>query len=431
MILEAQVSLPALEGLFEDQVDQWVLDAAIGGRTTFGDILRALPSVYPTVALHAIERLAKRGRLPASIAEGIDASTGQFFEPRGYNNAAGLPVPHPLDFEWRFAADSLELLWENVLKLSQGSDIIALLGTPSLFQWANWRQGDQRRCVLVDASRPTVASLLRPVFSASANLGSAICCDIPHGQLPALTAQVVVVDPPWYPVHTHAFLWTASRMCASGGYVILSVPPVGTRPGIKEEWTETLELAEGMGLRLERWQPAALPYVSPPFERNALRAAGVSSYPAEWRRGDLAVFLRSGQVGHHSPLSSLPPCPDWIEESIEGVRIRMRQQEHFSGDPRLVSIVSEDVLPSVSRRDERRRLAEVWTSGNRVFRCADTATLWQVCRAVACGEAVTTYVAGVLRRTLTPGQAQMVADAGEQLRQLINLERGELDRYGW
>lgn len=253
-----------------------------------------------------------------------------------------------------------------------------------------------------------------------------------------MTAQVVVIDPPWYPVHVRTFLWAASQICTVGGHVFLSAPPAGTRPGIKEEWEETLELAEGMGLRLKRSQPSALPYVSPPFERNALRAAGVSSYPAEWRRGDLAVFLRFGQASHHSlpllyhsPPAPLSPCPEWAEESVEGVRIRMRSQEHFRGDPRLVSLVTGDVLPSVSRRDERRPLAEVWTSGNRIFRCADTAILREVCRAVARNKAVAACVAGALRRTLTPEEVRQAEDAGEQLRQLIEIERGELDRYGW
>lgn len=432
-LLTAEASLLTAEEAFEGQLDQWVLDAVTGGHMTFEAVLRTLPGVYPAVALHSIERLAKRGQLPRHVADRAAASAGRMPEPKGYNDASCLPLPHPLDFEWRFSAGALELLWQNVLELSQGSDTIALLGTPSLFQWARKRRENQRRCVLVDSNRPAVISLSQSVHS-----GSVICCDIAHGRLPALTAQVVVIDPPWYPVHVRTFLRAASQTCTVGGHVLLSAPPAGTRPGIREEWEETLELAEGMGLRLKRSEPSVLPHATPPFERNALRAAGVSSYPAEWRRGDLAVFLRYGQASHrsppllcHSPPSPPSPCPEWAEESVEGVRIRMRSQEHSRGDPRLVSLVTGDVLPSVSRRDERRRLADVWTSGNRIFRCADTAILRQVCRAVARGEAVAAYVAGALRRKLTPEEMWLVADAGEQLRQLVRTERGELDRYGW
>ncbi len=33
----------------------------------------------------------------------------------------------------------------------------------------------------------------------------------------------------------------------------------------------------------------------------------------------------------------------------------------------LISLVKGDILPTVSRRDPRRRQADVWTSGNRIF----------------------------------------------------------------
>ena len=109
----------------------------------------------------------------------------------------------------------------------------------------------------------------------------------------------------------------------------------------------------------------------------------------------------------------------------------MRQRERLSDDPSLVGIVAGDVLPSVSRRDERRSLAEVWTSGNRVFRCADTAVLQQICRAVARKEAPVAYVFDALCHTPTPEQSRSVDRSGEQLRQLIHIERSELNKYGW
>jgi len=43
-----------------------------------------------------------------------------------------------------------------------------------------------------------------------------------------------------------------------------------------------------------------------------------------------------------------------------------------TGGRGLVSLIAGDVLPTVSRRDERRRAALIWTSGNRVFGSDDT-----------------------------------------------------------
>jgi hypothetical protein len=36
-------------------------------------------------------------------------------------------------------------------------------------------------------------------------------------------------------------------------------------------------------------------------------------------------------------------------------------------DVELISVVPGDILPSVKRTDERRKLAQVWTSGNRIY----------------------------------------------------------------
>ena len=210
------------------------------------------------------------------------------FERSGYNEASALPVPHPLDYEWRFAAGAVDLLWENVLKLSQSGDTVAFLGTTSVFHRAHGGGPSRHNLVLLDASQPTVVS-----FSHPASFGSAFCCDISCGRLPALTAQVVVIDPPWYPAYISSFLWAASQICAMDGHVLMSTPPVGTRPGIEAEWEETMELTKKMGLHMENVQPSALPYISPPFERNALRAAGISNYPTEWRRGHLSTFAGS------------------------------------------------------------------------------------------------------------------------------------------
>lgn len=46
---------------------------------------------------------------------------------------------------------------------------------------------------------------------------------------------VVVADPPWYEDETIGLLWTASTLSGTGASVLLSLPPVETRPGIDAE----------------------------------------------------------------------------------------------------------------------------------------------------------------------------------------------------
>src|SRR5205085_6500510 len=109
---------------------------------------------------------------------------------------------------------------------------------------------------------------------------------------------------------------------------------------------------------------------SPPFERNALRAEGILNVPQEWRRADLVGLSKSASTQIPRPMLSSIEGDKWTEESLLSVRIRIREHSSLEfDDPTLVSFVHGDVLPSPSRRDGRRPLVDVWTSGNRVFAC--------------------------------------------------------------
>ena len=118
-----------------------------------------------------------------------------------------------------------------------------------------------------------------------------------------MKASLVIADPPWYGESIRSFLWAACQLCAPGGYLLVSLPPAGTRPGITHEWAQTLGWAQQLGLAFLRLEPAALPYVTPPFERNALKAEGLYTIPDAWRRGNLAVFLYTHQATIPRPLA--------------------------------------------------------------------------------------------------------------------------------
>ena len=80
-----------------------------------------------------------------------------------------------------------------------------------------------------------------------------------------------------------------------------------------------------------------------------------------------------------------------------GVRWRFRSQEPpIVCRPLFVEAVPGDILDSVSRRDPRRAKADVWTSGNRIFACPNTASLELIVKALATGTRPDTYVSAVL-----------------------------------
>lgn len=159
------------------------------------------------------------------------------------------------------------------------------------------------------------------------------------------------------------------------GFVLMSWPGRHTRPGIANERKALIGVAAEHGLVLVRHERQAVAYEAPLFERNALRSAGLGCVSRYWRRGDLFVFQRVGSGGGARPQLEYD-IDEWDEVRGPGCRLRLRRREvavsRPSGLPQVLSLVPGDVLPTVSRRDPRRTRVDVWTSGNRVFECADT-----------------------------------------------------------
>src|SRR5262249_1501341 len=155
----------------------------------------------------------------------------------------------------------------------------------------------------------------------------------------------------------------ARRACRPGAHVLVSFPPVGTRPGIESERNELATIADGLGFRLVAFHEGSLRYDSPVFERNALRSAGMPELDSDWRCGDLLTYVCVGDSAAPRPEASRDEGI-WEEVQIREVRIKIRQDKrHSLLDPALVSVIPGDVLPSVSRRDPRRTEIDVWTSG--------------------------------------------------------------------
>jgi hypothetical protein len=160
-------------------------------------------------------------------------------------------------------------------------------------------------------------------------------------------------------------------------------------------------------------EPASLPYDTPPFERNALRAAGVLNVHPTWRKANLWRLNRSR--------AELPDWPGnvthrrWAEHCFDAVRIRIDHcAPSRSDDPRLRSIVENDVLPTVSRRDGRRHEARVWTTGNRVFGCDSPALLSALLDDLRS------------QRSTVDVAAQIKQEAFRQISMIVEREFGEL-----
>jgi len=415
------------ERRFARRIDRWVLDAARRGLTAFDDLVVSLPGVYPVAVLDALRRLASSGALsPLILARAVeDAGRRPPLQPHICHRIA-LPVPHPLDYDWRFGEAAINRVLGECLGLTGPTDTVALLGTPSIMR-AVVERDYPRRTLLLD--RNVVPGLVTSVRSGDA----VVRCDLRGDPLPNVSASVVVLDPPWYGEDMRAFLWAAHRLCTVKGHVLMSVPPVGTRPGVAGERARLSGWARALGFVPVRTLVSALPYVSPLFERNALRAEGVYAVPPEWRCGDLVVLVRE-----HARILSRPwewtetdEMGGWVEDVLHGVRIRVRRSAP-SGDMALslLPCVPSDILPSVSRRDARRRSADVWTSGNRIFRCRDPYAFASIMRGLATDRDPCDEVSAAIGRQVTPAEAALISAVARKVRRIVDLERAEVTLFG-
>jgi hypothetical protein len=357
-------------------VDHSVLAGVASGVTTFASLLRYLPSVYPTELLGSVDRLGRANAIDPAIVQRVrrQASTCPVEPPEGRSL---LPLPHPLDFEWRFTPDASRHLLDAACALAQPNGQILLFGTPGLAVEALSLPINRRLSFLGEDNVVT-----RRLIALNRAIGSPLSVAFCSASLPRESADAILLDPPWYMDFIRPMLAAAAAACRGNGVVLVSLPPKGTRPSALADREKVLRFAARVGLDLVEERTLAITYNTPFFETNALAAAGVFA-PSRWRRGNLVILRKSRR-------SARPTSPTngrrrkWIEASVGRMRLFVRPD---LGPPcgvlGLMPLIPGDILPSVSRRDPRRRGAQVWTSGNRVFR-TDNADL-VVEAALACG----------------------------------------------
>jgi hypothetical protein len=188
--------------------------------------------------------------------------------------------------------------------------------------------------------------------------------------------------------------------------------------------------ASTLGLQVHDYRRGVVSYISPLFERNAFLAASVPPPQAAWRRGDLIRFRCVGSCTGERPKAT--SFNRWHERVFDDVRIRVRDNgtSREWRAPTLSRLAHSDVLPTVSRRDCRRDLVDVWTCGNRVFRCHGTDILLLILDAMAFDDGGTVgRVERCIGRPLTPDEALQVDSTEKRLRGIIKAEGTEVSTW--
>lgn len=394
------------------------------GVNDFYELILALPGVYPSVALQAIKRLNQMTIMPSRLAnEFIRQSKKQRkHTERMHEYKTQLPLPHPLDFEWRFSDTASEYLLNKCEELTGSIDNLIMLGTPSLLRYSNERRKLNYKTYFMGDYTAVTAGLEKFCIE---NINR---CNVFYEPQTIIVGSHVILDPPWYDEFIRAFMWTAKQSCTLGGYLLVSLPAIGTRPGVIIEWQEIIKWANDLGLVLIGKEDCVLTYSTPFFELNALHAEGIYNVPPTWRKGNLFIFMNMDKCGIEKPIFG--KGIKWVEATIGRVRFKVKTDNspEFT-DPSLETIIDGDVLPSVSRKDERRDQAVVWTSGNRIYQSKGPAILYAILTALENGKSVNCAVASHVKRDLKKSEVDLVSAASQKILQIINIENKEYDAY--
>ena len=383
---------------FQKVVDGLVAEAA-PRCPTFEGLVLALPGVLPDEALASLRRLSQRIDVDRLVR---DAATDRCDVL--VNQVAVLPLPHPLDSEYRFDAATASRLAAILLEATRPGDELLLVGTPTVaLELA--LSGADRRLRFIGSDDCVTTSL-------------ALACgdQLLLGRGEGCTAAAALVDPPWYSPAVASMAATCALGVQRGAPVWMVVPTYGARPGADIDRAEYLRCVTGLGLETTE-DAGGVRYRTPLFELAALAAQGIGRLSA-WRAGEAVLLVANGEACAPAP----GPVPRPCELTVAGVRLRVLGDN--SPNSGLVPVKGCGIFPSVSSRAQGRDTATLWTSGHRAF-SVDTA------RARSALTALSADRYAVWRGRLTcdgnsPNSFSGVADEDQLIHQLAELVEREV-----
>jgi hypothetical protein len=315
---------------------------------SFATLLARLPGIAPLDAVRALDEMIDEEPAYRRLLDSARIYETPFLP---FDQGASLPLPHPLDMEWRFTTATVDDLLGQLTASTADGDAILLLGVPSVAAAAARSTFDREYQVTGEGNvicrALELATLKDPRFT--------------HNSLLRRPVAAALIDPPWYPGAYVEMLTTCSLRCATGATVLLALPPVGIRPSARADQNLMLDAAVVAGFEVTGALQRAR-YRSPLFELAAWRAAGIGAWLPEWRAGEMVTLVKIREPAKHPGAISKPPA---FELTLDGVRLTLLLDR--TGPSELVPIVPGEVLPSVSARLPGRERATLWTSSNRAF----------------------------------------------------------------
>lgn len=394
-------------------VDRLLLDA-VPRASTFRQLLPRMAGAGPIDVLQGLARMRQLEGARALAEQLILDASGAAEGWPAVDQPAMLPLPHPLDSEWRFCSDSVGALMDRLLSWTAPGDELLLVGTPSLAA-ALSRSGADRRIRFVGPDDVISAAVVE-LFAGDRRL-------VREG---GGSAAAAVVDPPWYEESFAEMLSVCARGCRSGAPIITVMPRPATRPGMAASIEDMLRIARGLGLPSTDDDVLEVGYRTPLFEAAALERCGINPDLGDWRRADCVTLVANGTPAR-AP-EQLEARGGHVELMLDGCRIRLALGSGLSAVG-MAAVEEHEVSGSISARSPTRRAANLWTTANRALIVEERACL-AAFAAIAEEEGIV-LPQGLTRDRIEPGLEKSV-EAGvnmiHRLRALFERETADASR---
>ena len=361
---------------FYNEIDK-IIFGLVRKNPDFYFLMKVRTGIHPIDIKLSLERLRKRKRISSTIYRKVMRSAKDKGKVVAENDNL-LPVPHLLDYDWRFSAQGNEKMFSLINRYCKKDDTtIVFVGTPSLFKMY-FSKGDlKNRYILIDKNAD---KHIRYITRYSQNF-SYIKYDIIDGKPLNMQADLVVMDPPWYLNYYKMFFRFAASILSVDGRIICVLPPKYTRSNTDEELKVLKHYIYDFGIIPEHYFKNAVSYNTPPFERNVLKANGIYCLPKGWRTGDVLIAKRKyNKLIFATDLRY--EKSKWEEISIGEVRYKLKTNQNLeikSFDLVVEKVYDNNIYPYVKRSvSKSEKKINVWTSGNRVFYCNNIPLLYYV-----------------------------------------------------
>lgn len=361
---------------FYDEIDKIIL-GLVRNNPDFYFLMKSRKGIHPIDIKMSLCRLYKKKKISATLFRSIMKSARDKGKVVAEDDNL-LPVPHLLDYDWRFSSEGIEKMVSLINKnCKRSNSVIVFVGTPSLFKMYFSKKETRNKYILIDKNADKHVHYI----TRCAQNFSYVKCDIMERKTIDIRADLVIMDPPWYLNYNKLFFQFAESLITIGGRIICVLPPKYTRKRIEEELKELKQFINDYGMTIELYLKNKVSYNTPPFERNVLRENGIYCMPKGWRTGDILIAKKTENRKANQDIITIPES-GWEEINIGIVRYKLKTNydlEIKSFDLHIENIYSNNIYPSVKRsrtRDEKK--INVWTSGNRVFYCDNIQLLYYI-----------------------------------------------------